>query len=97
MFLPFFTPVFAPVRPQNKVNLGDISRGVPSRLPNYSCDLCPKYNIYNVIYQETGRFLLFFTPGFVPKRPQIKVNLGDVSRGVILAASQPLMKPMPQI
>ena len=65
-FFLIFTPGFAPVRPQNKGNLGDIWR---SDTPNLSFDLGSKYNVYNVIYREMGTFLPILSPGFCPFDP----------------------------
>ena len=49
-----------------------------SHISTHLCDLCPKYNIYNVIYLEMSTFLPIFTPGFPPLRPQNEINLGEI-------------------
>ena len=62
-----FDPFFAPVGPQNKVNLVDIEGVAFTYTPNHSCDLLSKYNVYNVNYREMGTFFIQFDPRFDPR------------------------------
>ena len=38
-----------------------------AHLTHLSCDICPKNNIYTVIYREMGTFLPILAPMFAPK------------------------------
>ena len=80
-FWPILIRDFDSLRPSNKGNL-DMSNHVI--FPSSQTLMCPKNNIYIVIYWEVGTFWSILTSGFDPLCSQNKVNVGNMSNQWLL-------------